>query len=251
MSTVQHAVMLQPSQPLRVWEKIEIQIGDDLDAGRYLARVQDFLDDGIAITEPEFIAGSSLLRDEADVTVLVTRDDAAYAFRSQIRAQTGRAERRFILSRPKRVERVQRRRYVRLEMVSKVAYAVIPRSIEWSERDKHLTWIQSQTVDLSAGGLQMRVENTIEPSTPVALAIDFFKQHGLPAMIAGLIRRVAHQDQQLIVGVEFLTDSQLAAHFEDIADLPEEFRRFDSKVQNDLVTLVFRAQIDLRKKGLL
>lgn len=251
MTNVQHAVMLQPSQPLRVWEKIEIQIGDELDAGRYLARIQDFIDDGIAITEPEFIAGNSLLRDDADVTVVVTRDDAAYAFRSRIHSKTERAGRRFILSRPGRVERVQRRRFVRIEMAGKVAYAVIPRSIEWSERDKHLTWHQSQMLDISAGGLRVRLENNVEAGTPIALAIDFFKQHGLPSMIAGVIRRVAQQDHQLIAGVEFLTEGQLAAHFDDVADLPEEFRRFDAKIQNDLVTLVFRAQIDFRKKGLL
>lgn len=248
---MQNAVMLQPSQPLRVWEKIEIQIGDELDAGRYLARIQDFLDDGIAITEPEFITGSSLLRDDADVTVLVTRDDAAYAFRSRIHASHERAGRRFILSRPARVERVQRRRFVRLELVGKVAYAVIPRSIEWHERDKHLTWIQSHTFDLSAGGLSMRLDNSLELGTPLVLAIDFFKQRGLPAMIAAVVRRVARRDNELIAGVEFLTDSQLHAHFDDVSELPEEFHRFDTKIQNDLVTLVFRAQIDLRKKGLL
>ncbi|MEW6050500.1 MAG: PilZ domain-containing protein [Candidatus Zixiibacteriota bacterium] len=243
--------MLQLSQPLKVWERIEIQVGDGENTGRYLARIQDFVDNGIAITEPEFLAGRSLLREDVPVTVVVTRQDAAYQFQSRIKSFSAHDRRRFVLTGPSQIERVQRRRFVRLDVVSKLTYAVIPVTINWAEADYQLTWHHSQSADLSAGGIRFRVHEPLAVGSLMALSIDLFKQHGLPPRVAAVVRRNAQVDQELAVGAEFILAEQLPLFFKASGDLPAEFLSFDMRMQNELVTCIFRAQIELRRKGLL
>lgn len=76
-------------KPLRVWEKIELLVGDGDSAGHYLARIEDFINGGIVITEPEFLSGNSLMRENADIMVVVCREDAMYQFASTIRKAIG------------------------------------------------------------------------------------------------------------------------------------------------------------------
>ncbi len=135
-------------------------MGEPPTSGRYLARIQDFVNGGIVITEPEFLEGSTLLREDIDVLVLVTREDAIYQFSSKIKRMLSRESKEYLLTPPRRFERVQRRMFVRVETVKKMAYAVIPPLAGDASPDEQLAWQQSQTSDLSGGGLQFQIWRT-------------------------------------------------------------------------------------------
>ena len=241
------------SRPLKVWEKVELVVGDPPNAGRYLARVQDFVNGGIVITEPEYIEGSILLREDADVKVLVTRDDAIYQFSSRIHRMMSRTSTEYLLTPPHRFERVQRRMFVRVDILKKMAYAVIVPLGEWQSYEENLTWIPTQTIDISGGGLQFKVAEKLAVGTPLLLKIDYFTEIGLHPMVVGLVRRCYLKGDDYFCGIEFQLADQLSRFLNgfQINALDETVQRFDRNAQNRLATHVFQLQVNLRQKGLL
>jgi c-di-GMP-binding flagellar brake protein YcgR len=241
------------SRPLKVWEKIELVVGDSPNAGRYLARIQDFINGGIVITEPEFIEGSILLREDIDVKVLVTRDDAIYQFSSRIHRMIARTSTEYLLTPPNRFERVQRRMFVRVDTLKKMAYAVIMPLGEWQSYDDNLTWKSTQTIDLSGGGMQFKVADKLTPGTPLLLQMDYFKEIGLAPLVTALVRRCYQKGDDYFCGVEFQLADTLSRTFSSyqLAALPDDIQKFDRNAQNRLATHVFQLQVNLRQKGLL
>ncbi len=241
------------SKPLRVWEKIELQVGDGPEAGHYLARIQDFINGGIVITDPEFLSGGSLLRENNTVTVMVRRDDAMYQFVSTIKKFIGKSGRQFILSPPRRFERVQRRMFVRVEHHGKLAYARIVPLGDWQSYEDRLAWHHSQTYDISGGGTLFHAVDEMPVGELVLLKLDYLKEIQLPDMIVARVHRCALVEREWRCGVQFILADTLPAHLEprEIAALPGSIRRFDRNAQNRLSTAVFALQVELRKKGLL
>jgi c-di-GMP-binding flagellar brake protein YcgR len=241
------------SQPLKVWEKMEIRVGDGPDAGRYFARIQDFINGGIVITDPEFVGGSTLLREDVQVTVAITREDAVYQFHSHVRRLTNHVKRQFILTPPRRMERVQRRLFVRVEMSRDISWAKIPQNIVWSSFESQLTWHQSRTVDVSGGGVQMKLDEHLENGDLCVLRVPFFRELGLPEMLASVVRRSFQRHGERFAGLEFIGTESIPRYFksQDVSRLPESFLKFNRNAQNKLVTHLFNAQIELRRKGLL
>ncbi len=250
---MQQTKAYQDPTQLRLWERIEIVVGEGPTAGRYLARVQDVLKDGIVITDPEFLGGSSLLRAEVSVNVMVTRADAVYEFRSVIKKNSPSSASQFLLSPPRQFERVQRRLFVRVELIRKLAYAILDESVDWRCYEKQLTWYKTQSVDISGGGIQFKLESELPAGTHVVLRMDFLQDLGVPEPLAGVIRRTLTRHREHFAGVEFVRSDQLDLIFgSDVAkSMPTSFHSFDRNAQNKLVSYIFLTQIELRKKGLL
>lgn len=242
-----------PSNALRVWERIELQVGDGPEAGHYLARIQDFINGGIVITDPEFLSGGSLLRESISVIVMVRRDDAMYQFTSTIKRAFGRGGRQFILSPPRRFERVQRRMFVRVELHSKLSYArIIPLGV-WQSYDDRLTWRQSRTYDISGGGTQFRAQDEMPIGELVLLRMEYMKDLQLPEALVARVHRCYLAEREWRCGAQFVLADMLSAHLEprELAALPASVRRFDRNAQNRLSNAIFGLQVELRKKGLL
>jgi c-di-GMP-binding flagellar brake protein YcgR len=250
VETVNGAFM---SQPLKVWERIELVVGDPPDTGRYLSRIQDFINGGIIITEPEFLDGTTLLREEIDVRVLVTREDAVYQFSSRIKRMLSHSSREYLLSPPRRFERVQRRMFARVAATKKLSYAVIVPLGDWQNYDDRLVWEQSQTVDMSGGGLQFRTRDHVAVMTPLLVKVDFFKELNLPEVVAAIARRSYQKENDFFCGAEFLLNNQLHLHLSESQKLalPKSVSQFDRNSQNRLSSYVFNLQVNLRQKGLL
>ncbi len=241
------------SQPLKVWERIEIRVGEGPDAGRYFARIQDFINGGIVITDPEFVGGSALLREDVAVTVAITREDAVYQFHSQVRRLSNHVKRQLILTPPRRMERVQRRLFVRVEMSREISWAKISPGINWNAFEAQLKWHRTRTADISGGGVQIKIDEFLDNGELCILKLEFFKEIGLPDMLPAVVRRSFQRHGERFSGLEFIGADQISRYFktQDQSQLPESFAKFDRNAQNKLVTYLFNVQIDLRKKGLL
>ena len=241
------------SQPLRVWEKIELQVGDGPEAGRYLARIQDFINGGIVITDPEFLSGNLLLRENSTVAVIVNRNDAMYQFFSTIKRAIGKGGRQFILSPPRRYERVQRRMFARVNMQTKLSYSRIVPLGDWQSYDDRLTWHHTWTINVSAGGTLFRAADELPPNALLLLRMEYLKELQLPEVVVAEARRCARAESEWQCGARFLLAEMLPAHLEprELSALPASIRRFDRNAQNRLASAVFTLQIELRKKGLL
>lgn len=241
------------TKPLRVWERIELQVGEGEQAGQYRARVLDFINGGIVITDPEFITGSSLLRENAGITVIIRRDDAMYQFASSIKKTMGTTGRQFILTPPRRCERVQRRMFVRVDVQKKLKYARIVPLGDWPSYDDHLSWHQTLTQDMSAGGLSFKVYDEIPSGSLLLLIVEYESELPIPEAIVSVVRRCFFKGGSWHCGAQFVLASALTDYLEqrEIEALPPAVTHFNRNAQNRLASSVFAMQVEMRKKGLL
>lgn len=245
--------LLQLSQPLKLWEKLEIVVNEGDETGRYLARIEDFSEEGIVISRPEFVRGGALLRQNRDVIVEVTREDAAYQFYSCIRRVTTHAKTIYLLTFPVDARRLQRRRFVRIDIYKRVSYANLTRHKREHNVGDWVTWQESSIVNISGGGMLIKADENLAPRDLLLVKIDFFPEIGLPDTIAAICRRTFRQENGFLVGIEFLLSQRLGHYFKkgEFKNLPQSVRDFDPTAQNKLVVYIFHQQIELRKKGLL
>jgi len=245
--------LLQLSQPLKLWEKLEIVVGENSNAGRYLARIEDFLEEGIVISSPEFIEGGTLLRKNSHVAVFLTREDAVYRFYSRVKQVKTNLETIYLLTFPRGAKRIQRRHFVRIELYARVSYAKLTGDEKPKPGCDQITWRKLTTVDISGGGMLIKADENLAPRDLLLVKVDFFPEIGLPDTIAAICRRTFRQGKDIFAGIEFLRSERLERHFnkQKIKGLPRSVRNFDPTAQNKLVAYIFQYQIELRKKGLL
>lgn len=248
MTTALHAI-----NQLKVWEKVEIVIGEGDQAGHYLARIQDFLNGGIVITEPEFLHGNSLLTEQAPVRVIITREDAVYEFNSTVRRSMSKTKHQFLLNPPRQIERVQRRLFVRVDITKRMTWAKVMPVAEWQTLEDRARWIQTSTVDISGGGVLFRADGLIERQTKMLVRISLLPEIGLPETVAAISMRGFTRKNEYYCGASFILAEQLRKHFsaDELKALPPEISQFDHHAQNRLVSHIFQIQVSLRRKGLL
>jgi c-di-GMP-binding flagellar brake protein YcgR len=229
---------------LRIWDKLQMLVGDERD---------EIINGGIIITNPEFVSGNSLLRNDSPVIVQFSREDAAYQFHSRIRVQGTDVSRRFILTPPRGLKRVQRRMFARVDFPTRVVYAPLPAHSKWRDWETNGNWCETNAVNLSAGGLLIVSSEDIKTGMLVALRIGELHQVGLPPDFLAVCRRSFLNEGKRYAGFEFILGSDLGRYLSrgDISRLPAKYKQFDRRVQDRLVTFLFHKQIELRQKGLI
>ncbi len=237
------------SQPLKVWEKLEIIVGDDDKRGIYVARIEDFLGGGILITAPEFQQGTTLLRENCDVTVHVTKTDAVYEFASRIRRFNSQAHSLYLLTPPKKLRRVQRRQFVRIDYFEKIQIAVATPDYGGEEFE----WHQFSTRNISGGGMLIRGPFELHEGDILLIRADIFKDLGIELPIAAICRRAQKEEKEHLAGIEFIRQDNVDVFLNQrrLALLPVSITEFDRAAQNQLVNHIFQQQIQMRRKGLL
>jgi c-di-GMP-binding flagellar brake protein YcgR len=253
METNAPQVMLHGGNPLRVWEPIEIMVGEGGDRGRYQARIEDFINGGIVVSEPVFIDGSTLLRDNIDVIITLTREDAVYQFSSHIRRSNISGGRQVILSPPRYIKRTQRRLFHRVEAMEDLSFALIKPSMDYDDYDQRLIWWDTTTKDISGGGLLIYLTSPIEVDDLMLVRLRLPESVEFPDVVVAVCRRVYNRDNSWWAGIEFVTAGRLGEFFDldEAKRLPPAARQFDFAAQDRLVNYTFSKQIDMRKRGLL
>ena len=248
-----HLSLPHLSQPLKLWEKLELVIGEGDQKGIYTARIEDFDSEGILISSPEFVRGHTLLRENAEVLIVFTKDDAAYQCYSRINKHPKAGKNFYLLSKPGKTKRVQRRQFVRVDMLEQLEYARLSPVMDWENYADRLEWFSTTSENMSGGGVMIKTDEMLEPEDRVFMKIGFFPGQGLPEMIAGVVKRVFTVEKRTMVGIEFIVSDRLSDYFKsnDLPRLPASVKRFDYRTQNRLVAYIFQQEIELRKKGLL
>jgi len=238
---------------LKIWERLRIIVGDGRAAGIYIARIEELINGGVVITEPEFVSGHTLLRNGVDVTVQITRQDAAYQFWSRIYTQTTGESKRVILAPPRRLVRVQRRMFARVDIPTRVTYAELPSNPDWNDWEQQVTWHQTRCVNVSGGGILLKLPEPFAKERIAVMRIDVFSEAELPGNLLAVCRRIFESEGENYGGFEFLVKGDLGYHFTktDLARMPDSLSEFDQHAQDRLVTFLFHKQIELRQKGLL
>jgi len=253
MATNVQISLPQTEQPLAVWEKVEIIVGDDEQTGHYMSRVEDIINDGIIISTPEFIEGEARLREGCEIRGVITRDEAVYQFYARVKTFTVQGSKLYLLSRPRHFRRVQRRQFVRMELVENLTCAIVKSRKNAHYGGEALKWWDAMMINISGGGVLMKSSTEMAEGTIVLLKSRFFLEVGLPVTIAAVCRRINSEQDVYFTGFEFVRKDRLSTYFtgRERKQLPESIQFYDLVAQNKMVSYVFKQQIDLRKKGLI
>jgi c-di-GMP-binding flagellar brake protein YcgR len=239
---------------IRVWERLQIVVGEAGKEGVYISRVLDISEDRLIISRPMFSYGRSLLADNRVVRASFTRADAAYSFSGRIKEIEPKSPDEMYLLNPGEIRRIQRRRFVRLDKIVRIRYMILPRPINKRIELKSGNFEKTVTVNISAGGLLLLVENRIAADD--LLLIDFM-QSGLKSVaryVMAVCRHVrVNEEKKQMAGVELILREDLALYLKpgEGAMIPKEARQFNLNIQNGLVGELFNEQLIMRQRGLL
>ena len=249
MSTVEYKFNNSAAR-LKLWERIEIVVGDGIEAGHYSSRFEDFEARNIVISKPDLIRGNTLLRDNAECDIWITREDAIYRFSTRMHKVVKNRLEHYYIDPPRRISRIQRRQFVRVDYIKPIRLADMSSLVPG---DSTINWEEAKTLNLSAGGVLIKTDVAYKEQERLLLHVKLFGQIGLPLIIAGIIRRVTKHESEFLLGCEFLTMRRLEMMFNstEIEALPESVTLFDQFAQEKLVKWVFEEQVNLRGKGLL
>jgi len=238
---------------LVIFEKIRLIIGEGREAGLYQSRIEDVINGGVIISEPQFVSGQSLLRNDIVVCVQITRHDAAYQFFSRIHTQKTSGLKQVILSPPKRLERVQRRMFIRVDLATRITYGELSESLNWSNWEQQITWHKTWSANVSGGGTLIRLPELMKPDQLVVMRLDIFSEANLPEYVVAVCRRAYKSEDFFYGGFEYILTDDLKHYFKGatLSKLPDTFRLFSDKAQDKLVAILFNKQIEQRQKGVL
>ncbi|MCP4634028.1 MAG: hypothetical protein GY855_13970 [candidate division Zixibacteria bacterium] len=239
--------------PLKPWEQIEIIVGENNNVGKYKARIEDFPDGFLQISDPILVDGVTLLRNNTDIKVNIVRKDAIYQFTSNITKEKRKGEVVTKITFPNSFYRVQRRQFFRLEINEKLEYAKIPPQKDFTLKKSPLKWRESQIVNISGGGILIELGEEIQPEEMFLLKINIFKDIELPEIVAGICRWKCSKDEKVFAGFEFIMKDRLHLFLIEkvINRLPKAIQDFDNYAQSKLTYHIFEMQRDFHKKGLL
>ncbi|MDH4032297.1 MAG: PilZ domain-containing protein [candidate division Zixibacteria bacterium] len=185
--------------------------------------------------------------------IVFTKDDATYQCHSCIKKHPIDGKNLYLLARPSKTKRVQRRQFVRVDMLKHLEYTQLRPVVDWDNLAEGQKWLTATTENMSGGGAMIRIDKELEFDDRLLIKIGFFPGQGLPDTVAGVVRRVFTLEKQIMAGVEYIVADRLVDYFksDDLKRLPDAVKRFDRRAQNRLVSYIFQQEIELRKKGLL
>jgi len=243
---------LTNANKLKIWEKLTIQIGEGKNAGTYITRIEDFNNNKLVVSSPQYMRGKTLLRDNIDVIVMVTREDAIYQFHSHIN-QADKPGSLCLLSPPKSVKRVQRRQFCRIKMTTALSYVQIDDEFDFQKYRNKIEWISSITVDISAGGFLIKSPEKLNVKEHILIKPTLFSEIGLPTYAIANCCRTFEERDAFYSGIELILKDDLRKIFKpaQLKRLPKEILNFHDQAQETLSQHVFNLQIEFRKKGVL
>ncbi len=241
----------QKAKHIGLWEKLELVSEEHPNGASYRSRVEDITPDGIVIGRPEFAGGDGkLLTAHSHVFVRFLRTDAMYQFSARMKSIKDATGRKVLLYDFGKLERVQRREFVRIIFDLNLDYALLPKG---DCNIDTLEWKPSNTIDISAGGFLMRVDDSVQKDDRLLLDFERANNTRLPLMITAICCRVVNKNNNRLAGVKFIRRKDLMKYFsrEQIDLLPEPARHFDALAQNKLSKFIFNEQVHKRQMGTL
>ena len=235
-------------EPLIVWEKVEILTSSDANAGLYMARIEDILEDGLIITQPELVKGEVLLRDNCDVILHITKTDAIYCFHATIQKLKKNERVQYHLSKPIFIQRIQRREFARVVYSTPVEYTLF--NEQYNSKQK---WYRSYSWDISGNGILIEAKDFVKPGSLVLLNIQLFEDLDINLPVLGKSCRIFSDNNTRLSGIGFIVSSEISSYKKKypINKVPNLAENFSLSAQEKLVAFVFNQQIEQRKKGLL
>lgn len=204
---------------------VEIKVAEGDYKGRYRTRIEEMgnrvLSIGVPISEGQFIP----LREGTAIEIIFADEVSAYSFSTTIIKRLSYPIPTFIVEQPKKIKKIQRRRFVRVPLVYPFKYHVFEEDGLSAEKNGFIN-------DLSGGGLLFKAKENLSAGTIVYLKIKISDtEMELPARVVRSQKDIEAEKDYYIISVEF----------QDITE----------KIRDKIISYVFDIQREMRKKGLI
>lgn len=209
---------------LGVNEKFELVVKEGPFKGNYLSQVADIHDTTIEVTIP-YVRGEIIpLRLNLGITMNFIGEQAAFLYETKIIDRIDEPVPMLILEYPQKKHRVQRREYFRLDVKKKVNYRILDDNLKPITKMK-----ETETIDISGGGLKMVLNEVINKGTLI----------------------------ELYIQIPELENTAIISRIVNIFDLPDgiavgvKFVEIDRYIREDIIGWLFDYQRELRQRGML
>ncbi len=236
--------------PLELWEKITLTVSKNCEQAEFFARVEDLKKNSIVIESPLRQSGSIRLEKGDDVEVSFNRKDATYIFKANIadffEDEGGSLE----LNVKSDVSRMQRRRFVRLDISGNIHFRVLECA---KSPDGALSpRVPGSLLNISAGGILFETRFAPRENDILVVSLALKGDEKLENILS-VAKRVEKLDDNLhLVGAEFITEDNMADYgLEQLRSLlPAGTGTFDENLQKLVLQFIYKQQIERKKKGL-
>jgi len=236
---------------LELWERLTLALEKEGERSEFLTRVEDIRKDSYVLEMPVRQSGKSDLAKGDSVEVSYNKMDAAYTFKASI-MDLFEGDRSSVEIKPQsEISRVQRRRFVRLDISGEISFRIIDRS--GSDIANIGAEFSGSLLNISAGGVLFETQSSLTDNSIIVVSFSLKENEQLRNILALVKRAEQIDDDVYLVGAEFITDENMSTLGLDSLSkyLPPGTGTFDENLQKLLVQFVYRQQVDLKKKGLL
>ena len=207
---------------IREGMSVEVVVREGEYEGRYRTKIEELgkriISIGVPIADGQFVP----LREGTSLEIFFNDEHTAYSFVSQIIRRISVPIPTFIIEYPTKIVKVQRRRFVRVQVFKHFKYLVIDKDGVSEEKTALMN-------DISGGGLRFQAQEYLEPKTLLMLKLSLGDNKlDIPALV---IRSEKEED----------TDNYIiSTSFKDISE----------KTRDKIIGYVFDIQRDMIRKGL-
>lgn len=231
-----------------LWERLELKLEDGNEISIFITCIEDIDGDKLIVECPVRIKGKLSLAVGQTLEAFFNRHDAAYVFKAVVASIDSQKENLTTLQPISGLSRTQRRKFVRIEISGNIAFRVLGTN----DQDQVLLGIEKQgeLLNISAGGILIITDEKLKPGDYLLMNFRLKNSHRLENIL-GLVKRVDQQENEYLIGVEFLTKEQSSENLPaDLAEfLPPDTGYFDDELQKLIIQFVYKQQVKLRKKG--
>jgi len=201
---------------------VELVVQDGEYKGRYRTKIEEvgtrILSVGVPLCEGQFIP----LREGTILDVIFNDEYSAYTFSSYIIRRLALPIPTFIIEFPNKINKVQRRQYVRVPIVNPVVYSVVTKDGISKEK-------KGFTADLSGGGMLLRTFENLPPETMI------------------MINTLIGENNIDIQGITIRSIKEDNSNYYDVSVM---FIGISERIRDKIISYVFDIQRQMRRKGL-
>ena len=195
---------------------------------RYPSRVENFDENCFTIVAPMKDRASIILPEGTPVNIWFWNSEAVYVFHTYLLKNTMTSVHRIILAKPKVIERVQQREYVRVSFVMEVLLSYFN-----SQGEEEV--IRCKSKNISGGGMMLVLNTYIPLQKEAKIQIQFILDEDLIKIEGEIVCNEWELDNQ---GIEHNL-------------IRVKFTQISERHRKIIIKNVYLRQIELKKKGLL
>lgn len=236
---------------ISLWERVVLVLGKGGKKSEFLTRVEDIRRDSYILELPIRQSGDLHLEIGDNVEVNYCRKDAAYSFKASILDLFEGESNSIKIARQSDTQRIQRRRFVRLDISGKMTYRII-KSDDSQPVGPGLE-MHGNLLNISAGGVLFESSSKIAEGDILVLTFSLKARHTLNNILAVVKRSERSSSKSFLVGAELVTRQSYHNYNLDKLEnfLPQGSGTFDDNLQKLVVQFIYEQQVELKKKEML